>query len=222
MKSAVDGFVFVQRPWEETRRGRVWLAEPFSPGCRGALRNRAVRLLEEPPASCAAELLWPGTASCRAVLGWAAPCHAVPCRAMLYHAVPGCSVPCCTMPCRAAAPRSRGAGCAVAGLGQDSSPAASHPEVLQRSKASACSGRAACKPRPGFFAVWRWAVGRRGAERYQGPAAPYCQRFIHPPVALSLLSDRCCLSWQESGGGAVSWLAVRRGDIAPLPPGLLR
>lgn len=154
---------------------------------------------------------------CHARLLCAVPCHAAPCRAALCHAVP-----CCTVPCRAAASRSRGAGCAVAGLGQDSSPAASHPEVLQRSNTSARSGGAARKPRSGLFAVRRWAVGHRSAEHYQGPAAPYCLRFIHPPAALSLLSDRCCLSWQESGGGAVSWLAVRRGDIAPLPPGLLR
>lgn len=215
----------------------MWLTEPFSHGCRGAPRNRAVRLLEEPPASCAAELLWPGSASCRAVpccaeLGCSVPCCTMPCQAALCRAVPCCTMPCCSVPCcamlhhamprHATAPRSRGAGCAVAGLGQDSSPAASHPEVLQRSNASAGSGRATHKPRSGLFAVWRWAAGRRGAERYQGPAAPYCLCFIHPPAALSLLSDRCCLSWQESGGGAVSWLAVRRGDIAPLPPGLLR
>lgn len=169
---------------------------------------------------CCAMLCWAGLL--RAMLHYAMPGCSVPCRAMLHHAVLLCAMLHHAVPCCAAAPRSRGAGCAVAGLGQDSSPAASHPEVLQRSNTSARSGRAARKPRSGLFAVRRWAAGHRSAEHYQGPTAPYCLCFIHPPAALSLLSDRCCLSWQESGGGAVSWLAVRRGDIATLPPGLLR
>lgn len=201
-------------------------------GRRGTAPSGCWRSLLRPALRSCSGLAVLRAVLCHAVLGWAAschaalcharllcavPCHAAPCRAALCHAVP-----CCTVPCRAAASRSRGAGCAVAGLGQDSSPAASHPEVLQRSNTSARSGRAARKPRSGLFAVRRWAAGHRSAEHYQGPTAPYCLCFIHPPAALSLLSDRCCLSWQESGGGAVSWLAVRRGDIATLPPGLLR